>query len=145
MENKKIGAGVGVMILRDGKILLGRRHHDPGKADSDLGGEGTWTMPGGKIEFGEGFEEAAIREVKEETDIDVKKEDLKLISLANDLAVDAHFITVGFLCEKFNGEAKTMEPDEIVEWRWYNLDNLPTKIFLPSQKVLANYHSGKIY
>lgn len=145
MENKKVGVGVGVMILKEGKILLGQRHHDPAKADSEMGGEATWTMPGGKLEFGESFEEAAIREVKEETSLDVQKENLTLISLANDQANGAHFVTMGFLCEKFEGEPVVTEPDEIVEWRWFPLDNLPAKVFMPSQKVLNNYYAKKIY
>lgn len=49
--------------MNDGKVLLGQRHSDPEKADSALHGEGTWTMPGGKLHFGESFEEGATREV----------------------------------------------------------------------------------
>jgi len=64
---KKIGVGFGVMILRDGKVLLGQRHFDAAKADSELHGEGTWTMPGGKMHFGESFEETCARETLEET------------------------------------------------------------------------------
>ena len=49
INNKKPGVGFGVMILKQGRILLGKRHSDPDKADSELHGEGTWTMPGGKL------------------------------------------------------------------------------------------------
>lgn len=57
---KRVGAGIGVMILnKESKVLLGKRHYDPQKADSELHGEGSWTMPGGKLEFGETFEEGA--------------------------------------------------------------------------------------
>ena len=44
--DKKLGVGCGIMVLRDNKVLLGKRHDDPEKADSELYGEGTWTMPG---------------------------------------------------------------------------------------------------
>lgn len=142
---KKLGAGVGVMILRDDKILLGLRHSDPEKADSELHGEGTWTMPGGKIEFGETFEETVEREVLEETGIKVNKDKLRLISVSNDKNESAHFVTLGFLCEDFEGEAKVMEPDEITEWQWFSLENLPENLFPPSRNVLNNYLSGEIY
>ncbi len=64
-----IGVGFGVLLLKDGKMLLGKRHEDPSKASSALHGEGTWTMPGGKLHFRESFEEGAKREVLEETGI----------------------------------------------------------------------------
>ena len=67
MKEKKVGVGFGVLLLKDKKILLGKRHEDPEKADSELHGAGTWTMPGGKLEFGETFEQGARREVLEET------------------------------------------------------------------------------
>lgn len=60
-SNKNLGVGFGVMILKNNKVLLGKRHIDPEKADSELHGEGTWTMPGGKSHFGESFEEASYR------------------------------------------------------------------------------------
>jgi 8-oxo-dGTP diphosphatase len=88
------------MALKDGKVLLGQRHPDPDKADSTLHGEGTWTMPGGKLDFGETFEDGAAREVFEETGIKVDKSSLKLINVTNDIVPDAHFITLGFLCKK---------------------------------------------
>ncbi len=146
MENtKKMGIGFGVMILRNNKVLLGQRHIDPEKASSLMNGEGTWTMPGGKLDFGESFEQGAKREVKEETGIDVRLEDLKVIALNNDIVPTAHFVTVGLLCEKFEGEAQVMEPDEITRWEWFDLDNLPTPLFKPSEKVVENYKRGEVY
>jgi len=55
----KMGVGVGVILLRKGKILLSRRNSDPEKASSAFHAEGTWTLPGGKMHFGESFEEVA--------------------------------------------------------------------------------------
>lgn len=145
-DKLRVGVGFGVMILNDsGEILLGKRHDDPEKADSELHGEGTWTMPGGKIEFGESFEEAATREVAEETSIEIDAKDLKLISLENDAVADAQFVTIGFLCSEFSGEPKVMESDEITEWKWFSFEKLPSPIFFPSQRIINHYNSGKIY
>lgn len=140
---KRVGAGFGVMILREGKILLGRRHADAEKADSELHGEGTWTMPGGKLEFGESFEEGAKREVLEETGIKLNKVDVLCVN--NDKNEFAHFVTIGMFSDDFEGEAAVMELDEIVEWKWFDLDDLPSPLFRPSQNVLSNYHAGKFY
>ena len=133
------------MILKDGKILLGRRHEDPAKADSDLHGEGSWTMPGGKLEFKEGLKEAGCRETMEESSLTIKPEDLELISLSNDVVPDKHFVTIGFLCTVFSGEPKVMEPDEIVEWKWFDLNDLPSPVFMPSERIIKNYLAKKIY
>lgn len=51
--------GVGVLILRDGKVLLGRRKGSHGA--------GCWSAPGGHLEFGEAVEDCALREALEET------------------------------------------------------------------------------
>ena len=63
----KPGVGVGVMVLNDNKVLLGLRNPDKIKASSELNGEGTWTMPGGKVEYMEKLVDAAKRELEEET------------------------------------------------------------------------------
>ncbi len=141
----KVGVGFGTILLKDGRILLGRRHEDPEKADSEMHGEGTWTIPGGKLDFGEGLEDGAYRETLEETGIKLNKEKIKLISLSNDRVTDAHFITLGFICDDFEGEAKVMEPDEITEWQWFDFSNLPSPIFSPTAKVIKNYLAGVIY
>jgi 8-oxo-dGTP diphosphatase len=144
-KERKIGIGCGVMILKDGKVLLGKRNDDSEKADSELCGEGTWTMPGGKINFGESFEQAAIREAEEETGLKINKDKIKVISLTNDIAENAHFVTIGFLCDGFDGKPQVMEPDEIVRWDWFSLGNLPNPLFSPSEKILKNFIDKIIY
>lgn len=142
-KKKKVGVGFGVFILKDNKILLGKRHEDPEKASSLLNGAGTWTMPGGKLHFGETFEEGAIRETLEETGI--KLNNVDVICVNNDMVETAHFITIGLFSDDFEGEPKVMEPDEITEWHWFDLDNLPDPIYFPSAKVLENYKNKKFY
>lgn len=142
-NKKRPGAGFGIMILKSEKVLLGKRHDDPVKASSLLHGEGTWTMPGGKLHFQEGLKEAAAREVLEETGIKIKN--LEVISVSNDVVYDNHFVTIGFLCTDFEDEPQVMEPDEITEWKWFDLDNLPSPIFSPSEKIIKNYLDKKIY
>ncbi len=142
--NDFTGIGTGVLIFNEqNKIIMGLRNDDPDKADSELKGEGTWTLPGGKLEFLESPIECAKRETKEETDLDVKN--LKLISVSDDKIPKAHFITLGFVCKDFEWEPKTMEPEEITKWRWFDIEKLPEKIFSPSKKIIKNYISKKIY
>lgn len=148
MDKLRVGAGFGVFLFKNGKVLLGKRHEDAEKADSKLHGEGTWTMPGGKLEFGESFEEGGKREVMEETGINLKS--LRVICVNNDKVSDAHFVTIGMFAEAgkdflFEAEAKVMEPDEITEWRWFDLNDLPEKMFFPSRKVLNCYLKKEVY
>jgi 8-oxo-dGTP diphosphatase len=140
---KKIGGGVGVMIMRNGKILLGKRHFDPIKASSALHGEGTWTMPGGKLDFGESFEDGARREVFEETGMRLNT--LKVTCVNNNKVEDAHFITIGLFSDDFEGEPQILEPDEITEWKWFDLDNLPNPMFFPSARMIENYKRKEFY
>jgi 8-oxo-dGTP diphosphatase len=142
-ENKKVGAGFGIMILKESQVLLGKRHEDPEKASSLLNGAGTWTMPGGKLRFGESFEQGATRETLEETGIQLNK--VNVICVSNDIVETAHFVTIGLFSDDFSGEAKVMEPDEITEWQWFDLDNLPSPIFFPSAKILENYRNKSFY
>jgi len=142
-KEERVGVGVGILLLRNNMVLLGKRHDDPEKASSLLNGAGKWTMPGGKLNFRESFEEAAEREVLEETGIKLKS--LKVIGINNDMVETAHFITIGLVSEGFEGEAKVMEPDEITEWRWFALDSLPKPLFAPSAEVLNNYLRKSFY
>lgn len=137
--NKHPRVGVGIIVLKDNKVLLGKRNEDALKADSLLHGEGTWTLPGGKLDFREDIQDCACREVFEETNIKINKDKLRIASVTNDVVEDAHFVTLGFLSEEFEGEPEVMEPDEIIEWKWFDLDNLPSPMFFPSEKAIKNF------
>ncbi|HUW43880.1 MAG TPA: NUDIX domain-containing protein, partial [Bacillota bacterium] len=92
--------------------------------------------------FQETFEECAKRETMEETGI--KLNHVKVICVNNDKISTAHFVTIGLFSEDFEGEPQVMEPDEITEWKWFSLEGLPEKIYLPSAKILENYKEKKI-
>ncbi|MEW6295594.1 MAG: hypothetical protein AB1467_04860 [Candidatus Diapherotrites archaeon] len=38
-----------------------------------------------------------------------------------------------------------MEPDEITEWKWFPLNNIPKPIFFPTEKILKNYTAKQVY
>ncbi len=139
----KPGIGVGIMILKDNKILLGLRNPDKVKASSELQGQGTWTMPGGKVEFMEKLIDAAKRELEEETSLIANK--LDLLCISDDMTDTAHYVTVGFIVREYKGEVKTMEPETILEWKWFPLNNLPENLYNPSKKCIDKYNEGIIY
>lgn len=139
----KPGVGVGVMIIKEDKILLGLRNPNKEKASSELQGQGTWTMPGGKVEFMETLSEAAIRELKEETGLVAKK--IEFLCISDDMTDTAHYVTAGFIVQEYSGEVKAMESETILEWKWFDMNNLPENIYLPSKKCIEKYLSGIIY
>ena len=139
----KPGVGVGVLVLKDNKVLLGLRNPDKDKAGSELQGQGTWTMPGGKVEFMEKLVDAAKRELEEETSLVATN--LELLCISDDMTDTAHYVTVGFIVKEYTGEVKAMEPETILEWKWFSFDELPDNLYKPSKKCIEKYKSGIIY
>jgi 8-oxo-dGTP diphosphatase len=85
--------GVGAVILEKGRVLLVRRARDPL--------QGRWVVPGGRVEWGETLEEAIVREVREETGLDVRPTEMLGVVDAIDRAlgeVRFHHVIVDYLC-----------------------------------------------
>ena len=134
--DKYIKVGIGVMILDNNKILLGHRCTN-GKDTGGIYEPDSWCLPGGKQEYEETVYETAIREVKEETNLDIKNP--RVYSVSDDFQPDRHFITIEMLTNEYNGELKIMEPEKQDEWKWFELDNLPNNIYTPSKKFIEKY------
>ncbi len=135
MDNKTIKIGVGVMILRDKKVLLGKR--------ITAIGDGQYAFTGGHLEYGESFEDCAIRETREEAGIEIKNVRYQL--LANLMYPRAHYIHIGILADWKSGEAKVLEPDKRENWDWYELDKLPEPLMEAAQIQINSYKIGKQY
>jgi 8-oxo-dGTP diphosphatase len=122
--------GVGVIVLRSGLVLLGER--------SGAHGAGTWALPGGHLEFGESIERCAIREVCEETGLDIHT--LTLGPYVNTVfAADAkHYVTLFVVSHSTTGEPRVCEPTKCAEWRWFSWSLLPSPLFAP----LAALHAS---
>jgi len=94
-----------VALVRDGKVLLIKRAHDPYK--------GLWTLPGGRLEPGETIEQCAIREVAEEIGVTIRNPRLVMTqALGRDLA----FRLAVFVTPDFTG--KITASDEIADHKW---------------------------
>jgi ADP-ribose pyrophosphatase YjhB (NUDIX family) len=137
-----VRVGIGVIILdKDNKILLGHRSKNK-KDTGGIVGRDTWTLPGGKQEFDETYFECGIREVKEETGLDIKNP--KLLYAFDDFGDDRHFITLCLITSEYDGIPQVMEPDKEDEWNWFDIDNLPDNLYLPSKQCL-DYYKDEIW
>ena len=119
--------GAAAAIVNDkGELLLQSR------ADRDM-----WGLPGGCQEVGERFEDVVIREVKEETNLDVNEEDLELIKVVSGMSrlnsypnVDVVVNnTVFYMVKNYSGELKW--DSESKEMRFFPIDALPNNLHDP--------------
>ena len=120
--------GIGVIIKKNKKILLGKR--------LNAHGEGTWSFPGGHLEFGESWEECTKREVLEETNLQITN--IKFHAVTNDIfkKENKHYITIFMESDYSSGELQNMEPYKCEKWDWFTWDNLPEKLFLPIRNLI---------
>jgi len=110
--------GVGAIIICNGKILLEKRKNEPGK--------GKWSIPGGLVELGESLEQAVIREVKEETELDVYEPQLidavDNITVEEDGRIKYHFVIVDYFVKLKGGTPRATSDAE--ELRMVELDEV---------------------
>jgi 8-oxo-dGTP diphosphatase len=110
--------GVGAVIIKDGKILLEKRKNEPGK--------GKWSIPGGLVELGESVEQTVIREVKEETGLEVEKpEHIDVVDNVirdENGVVKYHFVIIDYFVKLKGGTLEARSDAE--ELRWVAFDEV---------------------
>ena len=123
-----------VVVQHNGTFLLGRRNIDPEK--------GQWSFFSGYVDRGEKVEEAAIREVKEETNLDVQLE--HLIGIYSER--NHPYIVIAYRGSISNGDISTMaaDPEEVSELAFFKLDDIPSLAFPADQQILQYLHATTI-
>ena len=131
--------GIGVILVNPaGQVLIGKREgsHAP-----------YFSIPGGYLESGETFETAAIREVKEETGLDIVNP--VVMGVSNNLetwkAEGVHVVSVFLLSKEFSGAPTLMEPEKCSCWLWCDPSDLPEPHFEASRQGIACYLEGRFY
>lgn len=110
--------GIGVIVIRDGKVLLGQR--------KGAHGIGMWAPPGGHLEFGETVKACAKRELLEETGMGALS--VQVGPWTENIMENKHYITLFTFVEAI-GEPKLLEPEKCAGWEWFDCDDLPEPIF----------------
>ncbi len=124
-------SAVGVIVIKDGKVLLVKRSQAPSK--------GLWAIPGGCVELGETLKEAAERELKEETGVIIRAKKpvytFDVIERDDQGRIRFHYVIVDLLADYVSGEPNPRS--DVSEARWVTpqeLEELPMS--LTTRKVL---------
>lgn len=128
--NERPKVGVGVCIVKDNKVLLGKRLNSHGA--------GEWAFPGGHLEFGETLAECAQREVTEETGLVIGN--IRQGPYTQDfyLAQNKHYITIIMIADYVSGIPAVLEPHKCEQWQWFSLDQMPFPLFATFGNLAKN-------
>ena len=123
IDQQRVNAAVAVVVTNAQRVLFGRRRL--------ANGEFEWQLPGGWIETGESPQQAARREVVEETGL--RLQDLRFVSVTNNVfSSHKHSISLVFEAEcSDEGELITREYEKCYAWEWRRWDELNDQLFLP--------------
>jgi 8-oxo-dGTP diphosphatase len=137
-ETARPKVGIGIFLIKDSHLLLGKRKGSHG--------EGEYALPGGHLELHETFEECVLRELLEETGSAIKIKKPKFLCVTNlRKYYPKHYVDIGMLAEWVSGEAGVGEPDKKEFWEWYSLDKLPSPLFGCTENYIEAYKTGKTY
>jgi len=121
MANGKIKIGVAcVAINKKNQVLMGKRIAKHGN--------GMWQFPGGHHEFGELIADTAVRETKEETDLNIGK--TSYIGFTEEVGKSNQYLTF-FYIGKVKGKQKAVntEPHKCEGWVWFDIESLPEPLY----------------
>jgi 8-oxo-dGTP diphosphatase len=135
-ENDRPKVGIGVMIFKNGKVLLGKRKGSHGA--------GEFAFPGGHLEYMESFEDCAKRETMEEAGITIKN--IKFLCTSNIIAYKPkHYVDVGIIADWESGEPKVLEPEKRESWDWFDIDKIPEPLLYICKLYFRAYKTGENY
>ena len=103
---------VGAVVVRDGRLLLVRRGRGAAV--------GRWSVPGGRVEWGETLAEAVVRELREETGLDGVCE--RSIGWVERIGTDHHYVIIDFVVTVVGGELQA--GDDASDTAWVDVDDL---------------------
>ena len=133
-DQQRPKVGVGVMIFKEGKVLIGKRKSEHGN--------GEWAWPGGHLEHLESIEECARRETREEVGIEI--ENVRFLRLVNMTQyAPKHYVDIGMIADWKSGEPQLLEPEKVEKWEWRDLQDLPEPLFAAEPYYLQALETGK--
>lgn len=134
----QVRVGVGVMVWRDGRVLLGRR--------KGAHGAGQWSFPGGHLEKGESILDCAQREVREECGLEIQRVRFQF-GARSSAFLPRDYLHIGVVAASDAGEPLVLEPDKCDGWEWWRDQYpLPSPMFLFAELAFdAHNHVNAFY
>ena len=137
-EQFKPFSAVFLVLIHEEQILLLRRYNCKWLP-------GYYSVVAGHLDGGETAKQAIIREAKEEANIILKQEDLKVAHVMHRSRSNREYIDIYLTANKWEGEIRNMEPEKHDKLDWYPVNKLPD-VFLPEVKLaLENIENGISY
>lgn len=128
--------GIGVMVVKDGKVLIGKRKSSHG--------DGEYAWPGGHLEHLESIEECARRETREEVGIEI--ENIRFVRLMNNKKyAPKHYVDIAMISDWKSGEPQVLEPHKLESWEWRDPEDLPEPLFDMIPSYFEALKTGKIF
>lgn len=138
-ERFLLSCSVYVLFIKDGKLLMYRRANTGWQ-------DGKYGVPSGHLEKNETALEAAVREAKEESGLDVKEGDLEFVQASHRHYVPNHsnendhdYIDLVFLTKNWSGISIITEENKSDDMVWADLDNLPKDTMDYIKEMIENY------
>jgi 8-oxo-dGTP diphosphatase len=132
VQHRNPAPTVSILVLDNGRVLLGRRSREPGK--------GTWSLPSGYIDYEDDFLTTAIREAKEETGLDI--EIRSVINVVSSFVTPKfHFLGIYLVAQMVGGELVAGDDLEAVEW-FLVKGPLPEMGFEEDVRTIEMYANG---
>jgi 8-oxo-dGTP diphosphatase len=117
------------IVVKDGKILLGKRRKDPFK--------GYWDVPGGFLELGEHPLDGVKRELKEETGLEIEVEEVLGFFMDKYGAGGDETLNISFVASIKDGTPRA--DDDITELAWFSVDEIPEVAFENGKEMIRAY------
>lgn len=127
-----------LFLIKNNKLFLLRRKNTGWK-------DGEYGVPAGHLEKDETILQAAVRETKEETTVDIDAKDLKFIHIMHRKGGKGEYIDIYFTVNKWQGEPKIGEKDKSDEVNWFSIDSLPLNTIDYMRKALENWQERILF
>lgn len=140
-----IGVGTGAIIFnKAGEVFVAQRGP---RARNETG---KWDFPGGAVEYGETCENALVRELKEEFEIDV--EVIELLEVVNHILPEEqqHWVSPSFIAKHVGGIPRITEPEKCIGFKWIKITEIDPNILSVAsrsnwQKFIEKYGTTKAF